>query len=117
MLVDPRSRAEVASTLEILLTDSELRDDLAHRARIWGVYVTARARGRGFGGALVARLMETARGWPGVTSVGLAASERSEEAQRLYQSLGFRVWGREPGASLVEGRLYDEIHMVAMLRG
>ena len=65
--------------------------------------------------ALLERLMEIARGWEGVNSLGLAVSEKSEGAKRVYERLGFRAWGREPGAARVEGTLYDEIHMVVML--
>jgi L-amino acid N-acyltransferase YncA len=42
-------------------------------------------------------------------------SENAPEAQRLYESLGFQQWGREPEATQHEGRRYDEIHMTLKL--
>src|SRR5690606_25761571 len=50
---------------------------MAHRAHIWGVYVTPGARGRGLGRQVMSLALEVARSWPGVTSAGLSASARS----------------------------------------
>ena len=85
---------------------------LAHRIRIWGVYVTPSSRGTGAGRAVVRAAMDLARSWPGVTSVGLSASERSTTAIALYKSLGFVPWGVEPGYMRLGGELIDEVHMV-----
>lgn len=86
---------------------------LAHRAYIEGVYVTPSARNRGLATALLTSALDLARSWPGITSVGLSVSENSPAAQRVYERVGFKAWGREPGALVTEGRAYDEIHMVA----
>jgi len=53
--------------------------------------------------------------WRGVTYLDLAVSANSPEAQRLYESLGSAVWGREPEATEHDGRRYDEIHMTLRL--
>lgn len=87
-----------------------------HRARIWGVFVEAELRGRGFGRAVVLAAVHQASHWQGVDYVDLGVSERSPEALRLYESCGFRAWGREPAATEVEGRRYDEIHLTLRLR-
>lgn len=88
---------------------------MSHRAMIWGVYVTPRARGTGAGRAVVRRAMETARNWPGVTSVSLSASAKAVVAVAMYKSLGFVPWGVEPGCLMIDGKAIDEIHMVAPL--
>src|SRR5262245_8507381 len=88
---------------------------MAHRARVWGVYVTPSARARGIGSAILTHIFALARTWPGITSLGLSASERSEAARRLYERHGFRAWGREPACLAIDGRIYDEIHMIAFL--
>lgn len=36
-------------------------------------------------------------------------------AIRLYESLGFRSFGREPGSMQVNGEFHDEIHMFLRL--
>jgi len=43
-------------------------------------------------------------------------SERACEALCLYESVGFRAWGREPEATEVGGLRYDEIHLTLCLR-
>lgn len=88
---------------------------LAHRADIWGVYVTPAARGRGLAAAIIARTLDVARGWPGVDSVRLSASVRSVAAIRVYERAGFKAWGLEPGFMLLDGEHIDEVHMVCML--
>lgn len=91
------------------------RRKLAHRAYIEGVYITPSARNRGLATALLTAALDLARAWPGITSVGLSVSERSKEAQRVYERLGFKAWGREPAAINTGGHMYDEVHMVAFL--
>lgn len=86
-----------------------------HVAGIWGVYVTPAARGRGLARRVVAAAIETARTWEGVRSVQLSVSANSPAARHVYESLGFVAWGREPGALLVDGVLYDEVHMARAL--
>ncbi len=85
---------------------------MAHRAKVWGVYVTPLARGSGAGRAIMLHVLDVARTWQGVTSVGLSCSERAVAARRMYESIGFRVWGREPKALVCDGVAYDEYHLV-----
>src|ERR1043165_310455 len=85
---------------------------MAHRARVWGVYVSPRARGRGVGAGILRRLIEIARTWSGITSLGLSASEGAPEARRMYRSLGFTTWGVEPAALVTGGKTFSEFHMV-----
>ncbi len=91
------------------------RPKFAHRTRIWGVFVEPAYRGRGLGRAVVSAAIELARTWPGVDYLDLGVSANAPEAQRLYESLGFTAWGREPEATEYEGRRYDEIHMTLRL--
>jgi RimJ/RimL family protein N-acetyltransferase len=88
---------------------------MAHRANIWGVYVTPSARGRGVAEAIIRDLLTIARTWPGLDSVSLQVSTRAEGAKRLYERLGFKQWGVEPAALRLDGITYDEAHMVIML--
>lgn len=85
---------------------------MAHRAKVWGVYVTPAARGSGVARAIMLRTLDVARSWPGVTSVGLSCSERAVAARKIYESVGFRAWGREPKALVADGVAYDEFHLV-----
>lgn len=83
----------------------------AHRAKLWGVYVDSRHRGQGLGRAVVTAAIELARTWSGVEFVDLSVSANSPEARRLYESLGFNQWGREPQTLQYNGRRYDEVYM------
>ena len=87
-----------------------------HRARLWGVFVEPDDRGRGLGRLVVGAAIDLARSWAGVDYVDLGVSENAPRAQALYESLGFRAWGREPEATEWDGRRYDEIHMTLRLR-
>jgi RimJ/RimL family protein N-acetyltransferase len=57
-----------------------------------------------------------ARTWDGVEMVHLSVSERAQPARRLYESAGFREWGREPRAVQWQGEFADEFHMALDLR-
>lgn len=91
------------------------RVKFAHRARIWGVYVEPNYRGRGLGRAVVSAALELARSWPGVEYVDLGVSAHAPPAQRLYESLGFIAWGREPDATAHGCLRYDEVYMTLKL--
>ena len=132
-LLDAKHLARVIATGEVVLfgiregendrllaTARIAREPLAkraHVAQIMGVFVDPAARGRGLGESIVAACIQHARAWPGVTQVRLSVSSGSPAAQRLYQRLGFVAWGIEHDAIRVDGRFYDETHMVLRLEG
>ena len=101
------ARAELIGTASI--TRARQRK-FAHRARLWGVFVEPTYRSRGLGKLLIAASVELARS-SGVEFVDLSVSASSAEAQRLYRSAGFTEWGREPEATDIDGKRYDELHM------
>lgn len=68
-----------------------------HSGTIWGMYVTPRARSRGAGRALLDAAVNQARGW-GLEQVQLSVTEPAVAAKRMYESAGFRSWGRQPRA-------------------
>jgi ribosomal protein S18 acetylase RimI-like enzyme len=85
-----------------------------HKAHIWGMYVRPDARRGGLGAALINAAVEHARTL-GVDWVQLSVSAAAADAKRLYERLGFRVWGVEPDALRHEGRAADEHHMALRL--
>ena len=87
------------------------RMKLQHRAEIWGVYVLPAHRKCGLGAAVMQAAMDEALSWPGIDSVALSVSERSN-AIGLYERLSFKQWGHEPDCLRVDGESYDEIHML-----
>jgi RimJ/RimL family protein N-acetyltransferase len=87
-----------------------------HKGEIWGVYVTAAARGQGVAKAMLARMLDRVRGYPGLEQVSLSVSIRQEAARRLYSALGFEVYGYEKHALKVGETYVDEEHRVLWLR-
>lgn len=93
----------------------EAREKTAHRAWIWGVYLTPIARGRGLGVQMMEQAVAYGRTLDGVCQVCLSVSAIAPDAQKLYEHVGFRAWGKEPRAMRVGGQLLDEVHMVLPL--
>jgi RimJ/RimL family protein N-acetyltransferase len=89
----------------------EAKQKRAHIAFLYSVYTHPDARRSGLCRAVLRLLIDTARIWPGVEVVQLAVSERAPGARALYESLGFRAWGREPDALRIGGESAAEIHM------
>lgn len=86
-----------------------------HKGRVWGVYVIDPWRGRGVGRALMAGLIERAKGQPELRQIILAVAVPQTAARRLYESLGFVAFGREPRALIVDDLPIDEDYYLLML--
>ena len=86
-----------------------------HAATVWGMYVSAAARRRGAGRALLHAAVEQARAW-GVEQVQLSVTDAAPEAKRMYEAAGFKSWGHQPRALAWRGHFVDESHMVLDLR-
>jgi ribosomal protein S18 acetylase RimI-like enzyme len=87
-----------------------------HRGQIWGMYVDPAQRRAGVGRALVATLVDYARGLEGLAWLDLGVGVDNAAARSLYEAFGFRAWGIEPDALRVDGRAIDEAHMSLELR-
>lgn len=84
---------------------------LSHKAFIWGLYVSPSARGQSIGRALLSEALTFARSVPEIRQVNLCVNANNENALRLYESVGFKAFGCEPGAMYINGELHDEVHM------
>lgn len=82
-----------------------------HKSHIWGMYVSPVARGRGAGRALLEAAIEQASAWPGVEEVQLSVTDAAPEARKIYETVGFHAWGREPRSLQWEGRFVDELYL------
>jgi ribosomal protein S18 acetylase RimI-like enzyme len=85
---------------------------LRHKAFIRGMYVASAQRGKGGGKQLLEHALAFAASMEGVRQVTLSVTGGNAAAIALYESMGFKVYGREPGAMLVDGVLYDDVQMV-----
>jgi RimJ/RimL family protein N-acetyltransferase len=86
-----------------------------HKAYLVGMYVAPTARRRGLGRALVAAVLDQARGMPGLRQVLLGVEAGNAPARALYEGFGFEAFGYEREALIVDGVAYDEVHMVRFL--
>jgi len=93
----------------------ESMNKLSHKGLIWGMYVKPEYRGKGVARALLAEALSLARSVPELKQVNLSVNAGNTGAIHLYESLGFKAFGREPGALLINGQLHEEIHMYLRL--
>ena len=84
-----------------------------HRAYLGGLFVLPSFRGAGYGRALVRAALSRAASLPGVRRVNLSVVAQQEAAVRLYQSLGFRLYGTEQEVFSRDGQFYDE-HLMTL---
>jgi ribosomal protein S18 acetylase RimI-like enzyme len=87
---------------------------LRHRALLWGMYVSERARGSGLADELMKTLLAEARALE-IRQVILTVAAENERAQRFYNRWGFAVYGTEPGAIRVAESYLDEVLMICLL--
>ena len=87
----------------------------AHKAHVWGVYVTPSERGHGIGRQLITTALDHVRGLAGVSHVHLSVAETAHAATRLYEHMEFETWGTEPSAIVFEGEAVAEVHMIKAL--
>ncbi len=88
-----------------------------HKADIFGVFVHPAAQGRSIGRALMQAALERARQMEGLEQVSLAVAVPQTAARKLYDALGFEVWGYEKNALKVGGDFVDSEYRVLWLRG
>ena len=88
-------------------------EKVRHRAHLVGVYLRPAARGRGAGQLLLGAVIEEAR--RRVKQLHLAVTTDNEPARRLYERMGFVVYGEDPRGLRVGEKFYDDYLMVLRL--
>lgn len=87
----------------------------AHKGNVYGMYVALNQRGQGLGKRLMIELIRRASECDGVEQINLTVISHNEAAKKLYDSLGFKVYGVERNALKYNGQYYDEDLMVRRL--
>ncbi len=87
----------------------------SHKGNVFGMYVTPEMRGKGVGKLLMLELIRKARKCEGLEQINLTVVSNNELAKKLYQSIGFRVYGMERNALKHNGQYFDEDLMVLKL--
>ena len=86
-----------------------------HKGYIWGMYVDPAARGRGIGRSLLEEAIRRVADRQLAEQIGLCVITENTAAKKLYDRLGFTVYGVEPRALKIGARYYDEEHRCLML--
>lgn len=108
---------EESTLVAVVGLQRESMAKLAHKAFVWGMYVTPESRRKGIGAALLRHALAHAKSELGVRQVNLGVNTRNVAAVSLYRSLGFEQYGLERGFLLVGGEYHDEYHMVCHVSG
>ena len=86
-----------------------------HKGYVVSMYVLRERRGQGVGKALVQELIARARQIDGLEQLLLAVVTTNRTASLLYRSLGFEIYGTQPGALKVGESYWDEDLMILRL--
>ncbi|KAA3630067.1 MAG: GNAT family N-acetyltransferase [Proteobacteria bacterium] len=89
----------------------ESREEVRHKARLFGMYVAVRFRRRGFGRQLVQAALAEAKTRTGMRVVQLTVTQGNQAAQALYVQCGFVPFGIEPLAVAVGAGFVSKIQM------
>lgn len=89
----------------------EVREKARHKATLFGMYVSGKARQRGLGYQLVQAVLAEARTHHGLRLVQLTVTAGNDAAFALYQRCGFVQFGLEPFAVRVGEDYFDKIHL------
>lgn len=89
----------------------EPREKAWHKATLFGMYVSAKARQRGLGVQLVQAALAEAKSHPKLRVIQLTVTAGNDAAFNLYQRCGFVQFGLEPMAVRVGEEYFDKIHM------
>jgi ribosomal protein S18 acetylase RimI-like enzyme len=87
-----------------------------HKGHVWGVYVTPEARSKSIGRKIMGKLLERGWGIAGVEQILISVATTQAAARKLYQSLGFESFGREPRALKIGDRFIDEENMILLVQ-
>ena len=94
----------------------EKGEKIRHKGHIWGVYVKEKWRGKGVGKQLMSELLRRVRAQDGLEQVNLGVSTDQTAAKRLYESLGFEVYGHERQSLKLNDGYVDKNLMVLWIR-
>ena len=88
---------------------------LQHKGYIAAMYVAGEHRGKGAGRFLLEHALAFAEAMDGLRQLTLVVTAGNAPAISLYESMGFVVYGTEPGALFADGVFHDSVLMVHRL--
>jgi len=89
----------------------DLRPSIAHKATLWGLFVSPPYRRQHIGRALVVEILAHAQTISGLTLLRAVVNINSAAALTLLMQSGFKEYGREPNAKKIGETFYDQIYL------
>ena len=105
---------DTTQLIAIVSVTRDKRKKVNHKGNINGMYVSANYRGRGFGRQLLAYALEFADLKAKLVQMTLVVNATNTSAISLYESFGFKTFGIEPLAAIIDGVPQDQMHMVRL---
>lgn len=87
-----------------------------HKGRVWGVYLTPKARRTGIARQMMEHMLERAARIEGLGQILLAVTTTQRAAHNLYRGLGFETFGTEPRALKIGEKYIDEEYMILQFK-
>ncbi|MGL4338199.1 MAG: GNAT family N-acetyltransferase [Turicibacter sp.] len=91
------------------------RKKLNHKSKLGSVYLSPSTRGRGVASQLISTLISEASQLSNLDKISLMVVDRNIKAIKLYEKLGFTVYGKEPCAIKDNHQYYDYQLMVLFI--
>lgn len=88
---------------------------MRHKGYIRGMYVAPSHRALGLGKQLLEHALAFAASMEGLRQVSLSLTAGNAAALALYESMGFKLFGHEPDALLVDGTYYGDLLMARLV--
>ncbi|WP_309122615.1 GNAT family N-acetyltransferase [Paenibacillus sp.] len=88
----------------------------AHKGNVFGMYVSPAHRGNGVGKTLMTELLRLAGEREGLEQINLTVVSDNIPAKKMYEGLGFEVFGIERNALKYNGLSFDEDWMVYRMK-
>lgn len=89
----------------------EAKSKLRHKCTIWGVYVQSAYRNQHLARQLMGAALSHAKNNMKCSIINLTVETNNLAAKKLYDSLGFIVWGTEKNAVQFDRHFHDEFYM------
>ena len=100
--------------LAIVSVTRDKRQKVNHKGSISSMYVSASHRGRGLGKQLLAYALKFADSQAKLVQLTLVVNTTNTSAISLYESFGFKMFGIEPLAAVINGVPQEQMHMVRL---
>lgn len=91
------------------------KTSIAHKYTLWGTYIQSQYRQQHYGKLLLEAAITELTKITSCKAINLTVRTTNKAALRLYELCGFKTWGIEPSALIIEDEPYDLFHMALLV--